>query len=383
MLYPLAFGATQTPPRIAVIDDFGAKRMDIDGDNVPDLSHGELVTRLLLSQCPQARITRLDVNPPDTQPLPPENSTVLFRQHYQNIFSTVNMLQPGQFDSINLSMGVQTPLPSDQISLPEAKRILRDFWISSNSSLQLLAARTAQTLAGLAKQGERIFLAAGNGGRGTANVYGLIPGVINVGATSANPQVLTDYTHRHSLVTDYTQGTFAVAKVRGGYDLTGDAKPEILDKEVSGGTPFVSRFVGKPLAEVLASEKELRAIHAQHRAGIRREKMTELQHRLVPLNELHRIGLLDNDALVFYRTLGDYAALNPRPYMATGAWNVFKTDKNGRINYDPDGSRRKGAVQVIEGASFSAPLLHGRYWQQRMTSQTGLNPRFGRRQNMD
>lgn len=340
-MFPCPGAAYQ--PKVAVVDEFDQKAVDIDGDNVPDLSHGETVVRYILAQCPTANVTRIEVT-----------------SQTKNNPLALNDLLKKSLDAVNISLS----LPRELVEGMEDAACRQQLIEKMGASVGQIIAK----LQTLAKSGVRVYIANGNGGEKEMNAMALADGVINVGATSAHG-VATDFSHQNPLVTDSSQGVFAVTKVKGGYDLTGDQQADVFDHEVSGGTPFVAAFSGKPLRALLATPEELEGVRLQVEAHTKPEKIPLLHQRLFRMKDLKDIGLMTQVQYDFHRTLGEYAVMNPRPYMGKGSWQTFGVE-NGRACYQPDGSARKNAVNKILGASISTPFKLGNDMQLLAESRT-------------
>lgn len=353
-------------PHAVFLDSYSKKELDIDGDGVPDVSHGTLMERIALSQCPSLEVSSFDVMSQGSDYL------------HLNLGAALNSLR--QFvregvnvDGVNISLASEASLPKpDEGNLLKNRNQFFNGFITHNPDLLPVLTGIRE----LINRSIPVYVAAGNSGQQPRlyNVFNLVEGSTNVAATDAKGK-MAPYSTNNSLTNCYEQGSMAVIKVKGGYDITGDGKADIRDDEVSGGEPFAARFIGKPGRQVIATAKDLGKLGealAQNHFSLSFEPLKKLAgisiltEKLFKVEDLHQLGVLSASQYEYYRGMGDYLAMQPRHYMQKGQWEPFRLDSRNRVVYDPDGSGKKGAVNCIHGTSGANARALGRAMQQKL-----------------
>lgn len=264
--------AVASGDKVVVIDDFTNTVVDIDGDGVKDLSHGETVARTIESGN-DIDVERLNVAEDGSDYLSPNK----ILSALENIQYRINNGE--KIDGVNMSMSVEMSLADlskemginlNKINIDEYGDEIRQYisdngqnsngkLSGSNSSEYQFENKVITLVENLAKQGVKITISAGNGGSNTVNLFSFAGGeskldknnplsnIHIVGATNANNKA-TSYSSAGE--TDYAQGSLAVNKVDGtsdfnndgvinasdsGYDWTYDGIPDVFNYEVSSG----------------------------------------------------------------------------------------------------------------------------------------------------
>lgn len=266
--------AVNSGDKVIVIDDFKNTLIDIDGDSVNDLSHGETVARTIESGN-NINVERLNVAEEGDDSL----STDRIISALENIQTRVNNGE--KIDGVNMSMAVEKSLTdlSKELGIDLNKINIDDYgdeirqYISDNSQIQGRKGTGGNSdsskyssindiitlVESLANKGVKVTMASGNGGSNTVNMLSFAGGETKldknspfnnihiVGATNANNKV-TSYSSNGE--TDYAQGSLAVDKIDGtsdfnsdgvinasdsGYDWTYDGIPDVFNYEVSSG----------------------------------------------------------------------------------------------------------------------------------------------------
>lgn len=336
-------------PCFFVVDEFQKREIDVDGDGVADLSHGEVIELVIQSRAPGVKINRMEL------PLGVFRGAGL--NHLDKYFREILQFldQGGKCAGVNLSLSsgvrfIDARINNDRTT-PENIFQRRDAvkshlaswynerklgpWKEAIEAIEVVAKRCP------------VYVGAGNDGNQKLNSLTLADGVHNVGAVDAQG-VKTYFTPTHSLIHRFARGVLAVHKVAGGYDLTGSGRAEVLDQQVSGGKSKLEYFTDKPLSETLMPEAQFNLIYKQlmEQGGTSLKNRHDFNDRLLSAEQMVRLGLLT----------GQYADKPLYGYVAGGELKgLFKADIAGRVVYDPDNSGRSGAVNEINGTSFAAP----------------------------
>jgi hypothetical protein len=226
--------------RIAVVDNFDSKTIDIDGDNIPDLSHGEVVERYLKAENPNVQINRFEVAI-DLATGNIENASLV-----QALEQVKKQMDSGEkFDAVNMSLAYEVDLSNQgsvtSASIGEAESELRAYLFDENNSLTADQQELKDRIEAIEKitAGDvPVYIAAGNEGRNNYNTLGLAHGTVQVGALNAYGDTLYA---RNSDVKQYEQGEYIVgptfegdSDIVSGYDINEDGVKDVDTSEVSG-----------------------------------------------------------------------------------------------------------------------------------------------------
>lgn len=344
----LRFG--QHRPKVAVVDTFSDKSEDIDGDGVPDLPHGLLVEKILKADGATLDTVQFEVGP----------GSAMLSGIQAGLEAIEHRVAQGErFDAVNLSQALMAPLQyfvnNTRITGENIKdfrnAVLQDHLDLEKDSPRRFPRATdigvplpaiLDSMERLAQKGVKVYIAGGNEGPGQYNMLNLAKGSIGVSATDAKGKT-TPFSADNSLLTKASQGIFSVTKVEGGFDLTGDGTPEVLDSDVSGGEPLVNRFMGKPLASVLATDEECECIATG--SDIRLE-----EERVMSWQQLWERRLIPQNLYELKKSLGPYVVFKDQKPKY-----FFNVEQDGHLAFDPDGSHRKGAIHAVAGTSLASP----------------------------
>ncbi|MGD9580706.1 MAG: hypothetical protein AB7V50_04995 [Vampirovibrionia bacterium] len=246
MTGPISFNPKIAQPQIkktALIDDFQNKSVDIDGDNIYDLAHGEVAEVYIKAYCPNVKIKRLDIGTPGD----PENIDMAKMNgalHYIND-------NHNDFSTVNLSGGYLIPIENLQKNIPASMQpeggITRDnIHESEKEILTYLKQSNPQAFDNavgmyhITKQGINIYTAAGND-KNWYNAFGAVPGVEQVGGNWPSGAIASD-SAEHSDIQSYEQFGFKSVLISDkngkpiGYDINMDNKADVpIEKTSSKG----------------------------------------------------------------------------------------------------------------------------------------------------
>lgn len=382
---------------IVVFDSFNEKYIDLDGDTKPDVSHGELVSMQILGVLPDANLIRyntdlaltdyvhhntdffhLDKVPADlTERLTAQG----FRQLAKEIkgglsIDGVNLSQSSD-KSIQINiLAAATGLKLDHKNIKEHRPAIRDMikkWATTPdpktlTPIQKDLAKSWQVIESIEQVTEKnipVYIAAGNEGQDSLNLYSFAKGTTTVGALTARGG-RTQYSANHAMVDKTDQGTFNVVPISQdgrviGYDLTGDNKADISARSLSGQgnfiNPDIAKFAGKKPKDVQISPQDLEQFKIAFQDFLKSKKegkptrFVELLPKnihdvLIPMADyMMAVGASKENAEIAKEKKGDFMLFGGEAY---------RVDSQGKLFYTPDGSNQ-AAIWQIDGTSFSAP----------------------------
>ncbi len=181
-------------PRVAVIDDFKVRRVDINRTGDKDLPHGNAVVPVLKSEAATASLQPLiQVFTNDervkvlTDFIPEQVDKILEECAKKGDFDAVN-ISAGLHKSISFlsrKTGIEDLSPDN---LNKNKERIREYLLESNIDK---VAKTILSLEKITDKGIKVYVAAGNKGPEYVNLFSFAKGVISVGATDANGKLLS------------------------------------------------------------------------------------------------------------------------------------------------------------------------------------------------
>ncbi|MFH0703287.1 MAG: hypothetical protein V2B14_07135 [bacterium] len=213
---------------IAVVDSFGNKNIDVDGDKEPDISHGESITRMIKGKNPDAEVSKFEGESPED-----------FNKSCEEIADRVKNGE--EIDGVNMSLAQEmnidelaekTDLPLDKDNLSEYKDEIKQKMKESDDPKLQTASQEIESIEKITETGTPVYISGGNSGEEGMNLFNLADGTENIGSKNA------DYSASNSLIDKYEKGDYQSKKVSGGYDFTDDGEADVSDSEVSGGTPI-------------------------------------------------------------------------------------------------------------------------------------------------
>lgn len=230
------------PARIAVIDNFDKKIVDIDADGTPDISHGDLVERYIKTQNPDAIITRVEI-PTDA------NNQFDIDIYTKKMNELADRIAAGEkIDAVNVSLASEIDLAGHpSVSPANIKDYKHKVRYDLINKVDASSSEANQTFKGcveaterVSSQGVPVYIAAGNNSETSYNLFGIAEGTTQVGTIDvAGDTILA----RNSDVARYEQGEYFTGpiydydasgdQVVEGYDINDDNIPDIKPEEVS------------------------------------------------------------------------------------------------------------------------------------------------------
>ncbi|MFH0702506.1 MAG: hypothetical protein V2B14_03070 [bacterium] len=224
------FGDSSSP-NVAMIDSFDDKTVDIDGDGVADIAHGESTSAMVKSQCPDANIEEYDGVTPDS-----------FNSSCEDIADSIN--NGKKMDGVNISLaqnmdidelGEKTGLPLDRDNLSEYKDQIKNKMKNSKDPKLQTAYKEIKSIEKITATGTPVYISAGNEGKDSLNLLNLADGATNVG-TDHPYSASNDLVNRYEVGNYESRETYDDNGDPTGYDFTNDYNPDVSMDEVSGGT---------------------------------------------------------------------------------------------------------------------------------------------------
>ncbi|MEI8388677.1 MAG: S8 family serine peptidase [bacterium] len=274
-------------PNVVVFDIYGDKSIPVDSyDLTPDMTHGEAVGTYIKAQCPSANIIKRGKLTPNTEQETieklenaktllykgSEEEKLLFGEDAKKIIENPDeimcfdatialkelaksVVRGEKIDAVNLSMGESvrinnlakvTGLPLTKENLSQYKNEIRK-WFKNNKLPEIKSCNDRmESIEKITSGGIPFYVAAGNEGVNSVNLYSFAKGVTTVGALKEDRKTKTGYTVDNSLVSQWEQGDYPIDEVKDkngkliGYDINGDKKSEILAKDTSSNKSFLS-----------------------------------------------------------------------------------------------------------------------------------------------
>lgn len=366
-----------TPKKYIILDSVSPKKMiDVDGDDVLDLKHADIIEKLIKSNAPDAEIithkAKLnDIDGVDAQDILDKLTNIL------------DYTKNNKVDGINISISFDVPFELfnsgefqfDRKSFAENKTSFMNILLEELGSITpenrskevneiYTMLKAAKTIEEIVKNGTKVYLAAGNSGTDRFNILSLAQGANIVGATDAQNNKLTmsaDYAG-----VEFEQGSFTTIPIKEnaqiiGYDLDNNGTIDVKPDEVSNtGKSVVKQFAGKSLQETLISEADFNAVKV----------FDSMRHLLKPdsPDDKPLFEMIDAISLNKLLTIDQAAELHgfdsfntacfkdKGKYMSINSTKVFDVSDNGIVTYNPDRSNTPNAVSEFEGTSYACPI---------------------------
>ncbi len=332
--------------------------VDIDGDDVADVFHGELVEQLV--QISGHTTKRLNLTEQSSLP-----------DIYELLLPVVEGIERGDLSYSRINLSQESPLrleafkkdlfPDDPtfpiITAKNVKensaRILEKLWTDRPD---LKIQELSDLFARFEKAGVPVIVAAGNFGPGFVNMFSILPGVISVGSLEVTGNKLLTSSD-NAYVTEWMPGVVVPTAVKGGLDISGDLTPEFLTSKLSNGPALVAKWVNQPLASSLS------IVAPDFVAWARRAAITDhvvpnaavniIDSGLYLTEELATLPTVTSGTAKLFRSLGTYALKVP----GSAPRYFFEVNSDGILKYDPKRDGSPNQRTRIGGTSFAAPRI--------------------------
>ncbi|MBI3550546.1 MAG: hypothetical protein HY078_16030 [Elusimicrobia bacterium] len=333
---------------VAVVDQFTGDpddKFDLDGDNVYDAFHGEIVASFY-------RASGKSVVPVDVFKFNALDFVTIILERF------VARLERGEFkvSAINLSLAADIPaaelgtLPSPSEPRAERERLhskVQAWFTSRGSDYGAFVALMERAR----RLGVAVIVPAGNSGPGKVNALSLLPGAITVGGLTIDGRK-SESTGDNALVGIWRLGERVMRRTAdGGVDVNGDGTAEFPRSSLSGGPAWARYFTGRLVSETVIDPPtggDFDVLNRAHPAGL------AALRRIMP-DALYRT----EDAIRYFKKEGLFAAAMRRrgEYYDKHLTMPFRADSNGRIVFDPAGDGSPNQVTILNGTSVAAPAI--------------------------
>jgi len=463
--------------KVIVIDDFDKINVDINGDLTPDLSHGEVVSRIITALHPETEIIKKQTSNNNQtieqltgikNKLNKKNRTLDRTKTDGHDYSEIKAVcMPLAFPAeITTLQKIIDPAVNNKNLRKFADKIKEKMPVELEEPQTLTVIKLIEDIA----NGENsipVFLPGGNNGRNHVNLLNFAKGARNIGVVNAKGIKVETFGINDLIAeTDYEQGILNIQEVDGGYSLQGvgdDTKPLFFREETGGtGIPVTKKFIGKTIDSLTKGDdfnlnnpvikeysdyiKKLRTtITDSKERHISFDENTNLTSKIFSVDILNQISKLfefkttflakPSQFIDFYNNsifegdnekIEEPFAQNSRhkfkeqinsficyikklrkdgvndkfefekdreftsklysvkklrqltkqfkyenkykdhigEYITYDSNFNFRVDNNGIVYYDPSDSGRPGAIDCIQGSSFSTPIAVGKYLNQ-------------------
>lgn len=332
--------------------------VDIDGDGIPELFHGELVEAIARQSGHKTERLNMEGSlslPELAEFLEPVVEEI---ESGKKRYSRINLSQE---NPLRLSAFKADLFPDDP-TFPEIDatniaqyrdRIFEKFW---QDRPDLKIKELSEIFRRLEKAGVPVIVAGGNFGPSFVNLFSMMPGVLTVGSLDHKGDRLHTSAN-NSLVRHWVLGVVVPKMAGGGVDINGDGKPDFPKSQLTDGTPIVSAYHGKPVSTMVQPvDRDFR--DWLNRVGhdgllVPNAALNVIDPGLYKVSEIVSLPTVNQPTANMFRSLGEFALKRkdgpPRIF--------FTSDRNGILRFDPKGDGSEGQLTRIPGTSFAAPAI--------------------------
>ena len=221
---------------IAMVDDFKTVNIKVDADLKPDITHGDAVEMFIKSGLPDANIDKFHTTVDEISVRDALNSILQSDKKYD----AVNISKSSDISYKELSKLVGKRITPKNISAN--KEFVKQKLFKSNYPEVGYIEEINKNLESLIKSGTKVYIASGNKGKKSLNLYTLADGVEVVGALKDNGK-RANFSTINSLVKRHEKGVFKVKKAvdsegKKGFDFTQNNAPDVLEQQTTSIMKF-------------------------------------------------------------------------------------------------------------------------------------------------
>lgn len=332
--------------------------VDVDGDGVPELFHGELVEAIAKQS--GHKTERLNMEGSLSLPELAEflEPVIQDLESGKKRYSRINISQE---NPLRLAAFKADLFPDDP-SFPEITasnidqhkgRIFEKLWTDRPD---LKIKELHEIFARLEKAGVPVVVAGGNFGPSFVNLFSMMPGVLTVGSLDHKGSRLHTSAN-NSLVRHWVLGVVVPKASGDGVDIDSDGKSDFHRKQLTGGVSLVSAFHGKPVSAMVQPVAQdfrdwLNRV-VGHGGLVPNAALNVIDPGLYKTSELVSLPTVNQPTANLFRSLGEYALKRKE-----GPPRIFFTsDRDGVLRFDPKGDGSEGQLTRIPGTSFAAPAI--------------------------
>ncbi|MGD9581068.1 MAG: hypothetical protein AB7V50_06825 [Vampirovibrionia bacterium] len=363
---------TNDKPVVAVIDAFERKYVDINGDNIKDLSHGETVS---LYTAKDANILPINIDHTDVTTIGAAIKNVFNAVKNGAKISAINVsvgteITKDQYRSFLLPKMKETPGDSDKDKIAtlveycyknkdviEARKTDPKYMFhQSLIAFQLKLAEIYEHIKDLIELPDvklPAYFAAGN----VQDEMDLQPFFFKDPQVVGGDRLTELYTDTFNR---QEQALFSVAEIYEngnmiGYDIDEDKKVDVLKDEASNGDCRLKRYIGKQYSECGVDPAfiyRVKPLLADLKT--RPEGLKQCEDKIFSLKAAQDLFMLNP---ADYKDFGDYVIPDITDnFIHFNPLNTLKADKDGKICFDTNGNKVENAIFYINGTSFASPF---------------------------
>ena len=236
-----------TPKKILVIDEFCKNSVKIDMDNIGDISHGFITSRIIEDGLPNANVYKKNIKNPFF-----ENNNYIKDSIAEPILK--EMKAGKKYDAVNLSIGFDadfddlSKMVGEEITpenIASKKRKVKDFLLNNHEKvvdkrLLFFGLKSKEVIPmidcmdSLSAKGTKVYVSAGNSFENTLNLLSLIDNSVSVGALDEYGEKEL-FSGNNSLVKRWIKGFIPVKKTDYGYQIIFDKSKKDIEEHNSTG----------------------------------------------------------------------------------------------------------------------------------------------------
>lgn len=254
------------PKKIAVIDMFQNKTINLDWDCKADLVHGNVVERFIKEGLPNAKIDTFDLRPKqgnlkdfeDKSLAETLDKIVKSKEKYDAI--NLSLSYDMSFESLSKLMGKEiTPE-----NFAQNRAQIKDWFskIKTNEVGESLK-NIINSIDSLTANGTKVYIGAGNSGKKVFNLYSIADNVVVVGANDRKGKK-AKFSSNNSVVNRWEKGVFYPKRMKDsngiyGFDYTEDGNVDIPLSETSSFVKLPLDLHGTSFSTPIALVKDMQS----------------------------------------------------------------------------------------------------------------------------
>lgn len=332
--------------------------VDVDGDGIPELFHGELVEAIARQS--GHKTERLNMEGSLSLAEMAEFLEPIIRdiESGKRRYSRINISQE---NPLRLGAFKKDLFPDDP-SFPEidaqnidqhSQKIFERLWTDRPD---LKIKELHDIFARFENAGVPVVVAGGNFGPSFVNLFSMMPGVLTVGSLDHKGSKLHTSAN-NALVRHWAIGVVVPQYSSQGVDINSDGQSDFSRKQITGGAPIIAAYHGQPVKSLVQPVAEdfvswLNRVSG-HGGLVPNAALNVIDPGLYRVSEIVSLPTVNQPTANLFRSLGEYALKRkdgpPRIF--------FTSDDKGRLRFDPKGDGSDGQLTRIPGTSFAAPAI--------------------------
>jgi hypothetical protein len=329
--------------------------MDIDGDGIPDVSHGDLVAAAMAATGKDY----VAYNIPERLPL------VQTVEVFEDVIAKIESGAIAKPSHINYSSGffltfeyLNTINPALQVT-PENAGLKRDAILQTltrQGAYRTVMAPLERLFRTLDAMGIKIVTGSGNDfSADMFNVLSVLPGTFTGGALDRDGVRSAPYSNTNTLNDFERYGEIFTRSVPGGIDIDGDGAPDFTPPALSGGDRIALLYEGKRPEEIVKKIPPILEAHKKFpdllEYYLQKSPPEDGIYRAEDIYELlYKYPLTEN----YKRDIANYG-----DYVHYPSLLPFRTGADGTLRYDPAGNGDRTIVTDYKGTSYAPPRVCG------------------------